>query len=119
MRGSQFSHSESTSTLTRGVPEITSDVMENGVVLAYTDLGTNEDGWWALPQVYPLSSNTVVMNFAYTEAVLAIQLVSNSTENFSSVFDGVAIKCVIIPTLAGKAEVDFSDYEAVARHYGL
>lgn len=119
LRSSQFIHRESTSTFSRATPEITRDVLQNGVVLAYTDLGTDKDGWWALPQVYPVSNITLVMNFAYVEEVFAIQITSNSTENFSSVFDGFTIKCVIIPTVAAKTRVDYSDYEAVARHYGL
>ncbi len=93
-------------------PLITADVVENGVVLAYSDLGSDGDLWVPLPVLFGALSQT----FTYAEGSFGI-LISrpNTAPPQASVFDGDQIRVVTFSS-AGVQKldgVDTEDYEAV------
>ena len=61
---SQFVNTGSVETNTRQMREIDEAVLSGGVVLCYTDLGTEGDTWTAMPLMLPTDALTVNMTFS-------------------------------------------------------
>ena len=77
-------------------PLITSEVIEGGAVLAYTDLGSGEE-WYPLP--YPIFS--ITLSFGYEEGGVGVVITRPSDENpVASLFDGHKVRFVIFPPVA-------------------
>ena len=104
-------------------PEITASVLSNGLVLAYTDLGSGEMFWFPLPLVLPIDENNLVtQSFAYSLSTLEILLTRSSVVSppTASIFDGDVIRVVIVDG-AGKTGLDgvsLDDHDAVMKALG-
>lgn len=100
--------------------EITQDVLDNGIVLAFTDLGSGGGGWWSLPLVLPASENlTMVVQYAYLVGGVVIQLTNSIDASVAFAVDGFGVKVIVLPAGANKVGIDLTNYEAVARYSGL
>lgn len=119
LSASGFSQGENIEEFAHSTSALTSEVTGEGIVIAYTDLGTSGQGWVAIPLVLPLSSTSVVLTQAYQQGIFSILILKNTSEVLASIFDGFRVKVIVIPPGAGKASIDYSNYEAVAEHYGL
>jgi hypothetical protein len=105
-------------------PEITSRVVQSGIVMAYfREQGT----WTALPYTYgvesaelPAVDYTVTLGYAFEAGFLEV-FYEASTDIVIDDLPDQTIKVVVIENLAGTraAGVDLTDYNAVANHYGL
>jgi len=107
------------------VPELTRRIAEGGAVLAFfREQGT----WTAMPYTFadPTADGTAVartisLGYAFEERLLEVFYeASHSSVNLRTQPDR-EIKLVMIDAavLAGKTDVDFSDYEAVKQAFGL
>ena len=76
--------------------EITQEIVNGGLVLAYTDLGT-DDGWIQLPFVVPGSGNAVSVQFAYRTGEFEMLLVRERGEPVAEIFAGFTVKIILIP----------------------
>jgi hypothetical protein len=105
-------------------PEITERVVQNGAVMAYfREQGT----WTALPYTYgvespdlPAVDYTVTLGYAFETGFLEVFYEASSGFVTDELPDQL-IKVVVIESFAGtrSAEVDLTDYNAVANHFGL
>ena len=119
LRASAFEIREDVENYGRQVPEITSDVVNGGVVLSYIDLGTGNT-WWSLPMSLAVQNAAAGIIVYYQVGVWGMQMMTTSGERLASYLDGHVVKLVIIPPeMVGKNAPDLTDYEAVARYYGL
>jgi len=89
--------------------------VNNGLVLAFTDNGTNGTAWVAFPYMIPATNNSVVMNYGYNPGRLLLTLIAETGSGYGSLFAGWRIKVILIPpaSLASVSAVDLSDYEQV------
>ena len=91
---------------------ITQSVMDAGAVLAYTDLGTGESAWFALP----FSVLNVTIGFAYElgEATILIQR-PDGVPPVAVAFQGDRVRFVVLSPSQNQAlkSVDREDYEEV------
>lgn len=93
-------------------PSITRAVLDGGIVLGYYT--ANRERWLIMPVVISPYSLT----YAYQEGVFVVQAIGGSG---AELWGGTEVKAVVIPPsqVAGKGALDYTDYEAVARYYGL
>ncbi len=107
-----FTDNEGIELAAYAAPLITADVVENGVVLAYSDLGSDRDFWVPLP----VFLGTLSQTFTYAEGSLGI-LISrpNAAPPQASVFAGDQIRVVTFSSAGAQKldGVDTEDYEAV------
>ncbi len=106
------------------VPSITPSVVDNGAVLAFFwEQGT----WTAMPYTFaeespdlPAVDYTITLGYGYDDLFLEIFYeASTDAVNLGNQPDR-QVRAVIIDGFApGKAGVDLTDYEAVARYYGI
>ena len=96
---------------------VTQGVMDRGAILAYSDLGTNGQGWIALP----LQLGTVTLTYAFGPGLLQVFIFRPvGTAAVAGSFDGHQIRFLIFePATAALLEnVDTNDYEAVLSAIG-
>lgn len=116
LTASDFVLEEGIETYSRSVPQITAEIIQGGIVLAYMDFGTNGEGWWSLPLGISVNGGSGDIITFYAEGRFGIQAMTASGELLSSALDGYLIRLVIIPPSAGKRS---GSYEEVALYYGL
>lgn len=115
------------------VPLVTSNVVANGAVLVF--LRDLENTWAALPYTYgieapdqPVVDYTVSIGYAYDTGLIDVFVEASSSDDV--VWDEIledpllgesrAIRFVIFDSyIAGKNDVDVTDYEALRKRYGL
>jgi hypothetical protein len=106
------------------VPAITQSVVNNGAVLAYF---REQDTWTALPYTFSYESPdfdavdfTVMFGFAFERRFFELFYEASTTAVNPAAQPDRLVKLVIIDGFpAGKVDIDWSDYEAVARHFNL
>lgn len=106
------------------VPSITPSVVDNGAVLAFfREQGT----WTAMPYTFaeespelPAVDYTITLGYGYDDAFLEVFYEASTEAVDLDIQPAREIRAVIIDGFApGKAGVDHTDYDAVARYYGL
>ena len=96
--------------------------VDEGIVLAYLRFnGTT--AWHPLPLTTPFENDVVVLRFNFDidsfNLILEGEVADNNDVN-EEIFDGDTLRVVVIPPdQLIKAKVDYSNYEQVARLYGL
>ncbi len=116
LASSDFTDSGSVEGAEYSVPEVTAEIAQNGLVLAYTDLGDGSGTrWFALPLSLPLTDNIVIQSFAYRPGVFGVQFTRESGPAVASVFSGHVVKVVLISPLGktGLDGIDVTDHDAV------
>lgn len=100
------------------VPEISSDIVESGLVLVYYRADANSP-WLALPYTFISHSSNYIekLDFIYDFQYVGIQ--SMATDKNASAWEGFFRIVVADGWPAGKTEVDKNDYEAVASFLGI
>ena len=95
---------------------ITREIHERGVILAYTDLGSNEDEWYALPITF--GGGDVTLTYASLVGGFVVLILRGpGIPPRASVFNGDKIRVVAIaPSATSMIKgVDTQDYAAVMR----
>lgn len=120
LSSSGFSGDRGVEEFQRSMSALTSDIIEDGVVLAYTDLGNNAF-WYALPLTIVANGTTVSQTYAFRDGSFSFLALSDPASFIASTFDGHHIRVVLIPPsqAASKTSLDYSRYLDVARYYGL
>ena len=101
-----------------GVPEVSPDIVDNGVVLAYYR-AQDTDPWIALPFTF-ISHDpeyVEVFDFVYQDELVTLQ--SSATDREGTAYAGV-VRLVIaeaVPVL--KRSIDYKNYQEVAEIFGL
>jgi len=117
LQATDFTDSNFLESAVYSAPNLTADIVSNGIVLAYSDLGSSGAYWIALPVTVPIQSNIVVFSFGYGEGFLELDISREAGSPVASVFEGDTIKVVTIAGVAKRdLNVDLSDYEAVMRY---
>ena len=98
------------------VPDITANVVDEGAVLLFfRDQGT----WTAMPYTfYTPAGRSVSFGFGYEVGFLEV-FYESPNATLSTLPDREMKAVIIDGFFAGKAGIDLTDYEAVARHFGL
>lgn len=94
---------------------ITQSVVDEGAVLAYTDLGT-VNIWAPLPYVFDTVDGESTQTFIYAVGEFGVFLVRPiGLPPIASLFDGDRVRVVIFPSGSGDKlnDVDTEDYDAV------
>lgn len=101
------------------VSTLTSDVVDDGLVVAYTDLGG--DGWFALPITLPVDLFlTVEYGYAYGVGELTFLITRSSGNPVAESVDGHRLKVITAPPGSGDLDgVDLHDHGAVVRALGI
>ena len=104
----------------RNIPELTASVANNGIVMAYTDLGTGSV-WFALPFSRAPGSSLETLTYAFAPGQFAFIALSVPATTLANSYDGHRIRVVLIPSseAASKTDLDYSNYLNLARYYGL
>ncbi|HMB92875.1 MAG TPA: collagen-like protein [Rhodothermales bacterium] len=127
MRESEFINLGLEEQMTLQMREIDQGIMDGGVVVVYTDFGTEGDTWYALPMTIPTEPLTINLSYALRLGFFTLLITKSqeTTEKVASMFDFNQVRVITIPPVASKraerwfGDVDYADYEAVARAYGL
>jgi hypothetical protein len=106
------------------VPAITQSVVNNGAVLAYF---REQDTWTALPYTFAYESAdfdavdfTVMFGFAFERRFFELFYEASTTAVNPAAQPDRLVKLVIIDGFpAGKEDIDWTDYEVVARRFNL
>ena len=117
LRGSDFRQvSQSLEVAEYAASMITREVHERGVILAYTDLGSNLQVFYPLPIYF--NSGEVELSYASTlgSAIVTI-LRPSGTQSLASQFSGHRVRFVAIAPSAAPmlGDVDLADYDAVMK----
>ena len=100
------------------VPQLTSNIASDGLVLAYTNLGTTSF-WVALPLTLPVQGNTIVLFYAYRTGTIEIDITREAGPAVASVFSNHTIKVVMIEGISKRGlGVDLADHDAVMNAIG-
>lgn len=84
-------------TYVREVPQITSEVVSEGLVFCFIDLGSAQREWHAMPLVSTAGGQAVNVTFAYAANELTIRIVKTAPGRLAPMFDGYAVKVVLVP----------------------
>ncbi|MDX1531565.1 MAG: hypothetical protein R3362_08570 [Rhodothermales bacterium] len=120
----------------RAFPELTQSAVDDGVVLLYvSDVvdadGLRREGWTALPLTLGFDIDddffvdyTTTLTYTYDVNTLYVNLIGSddfTIEDFVDLgeFEDVLFKLVAIPGGSFARGIDYADYEAVKRAYGL
>ena len=117
-----FDNSASVQSAVRSMPEVTSAVASSGAVLAYTDIGSGQDAWTALPFVLITEAGSAsTLSYGFGAGFFETLILKNIAANLAPVYAGFRIRVVIIPpaTAAMLGRIDKSDYEAVRSAMGF
>ncbi len=102
------------------VPEITFNVVESGLVMAYYRELEN-DPWIALPYTFishdPNTNYIETLDFIYAQRYFSLK--SQATDREATPFEGFVRIVVADAIPLGKNEIDLRDYDQVAAYYGL
>lgn len=99
---------------------ITNSVVSSGIVLAYTDLGTDQETWLALPlNIFGLN-----LNFGYQTGFVTLLIIRPiGSEPAAPVFNGDYVRFVVLQPnqaqMLKDRKIDTSDYHAVISTLGL
>ena len=98
--------------------EITRRVVESGAVLAFTDFGTGQDLWIALP--LPVSTpnpNPIIatLNYSYQVGTFTLIIFKNTAANLAPAYSDFRIRVVIFPPASSRLldGIDTRSYEQV------
>tara|TARA_R110000868_G_scaffold37111_1_gene131264 strand:+ start:2883 stop:3404 length:522 start_codon:yes stop_codon:yes gene_type:complete len=97
--------------------------VDEGIVLGYLRF-KGQNSWYALPLTTPFENDNVVLGYSFDIDDFSLILegeVANNNEANEELFDGDVLRIVAIPpTFAAKYKgLDYSNYEAVVKAYGL
>jgi len=96
--GTGFLQTVGLETLEYAVPQITRTIAQDGMVIAYSNLGSpNPDDWYALPLVMPMNGNAINLTYAYSTGAVYLHVMAESGSGWSKMFAGHTIKLVLIP----------------------
>ncbi len=95
------------------VPEITTDIVENGLVLVYYRADANSP-WLALPYTYISHNPSYLEKLDFIYDLQFVGLQSMATDKNASAWEGYFRLVIADGWPAGKVDVDQNDYEAVA-----
>lgn len=104
---------------------ITSEVADEGVVLAYTDVGASGGAWLALPWTLPADENlTVEITYVFAEGAFGLMVMRPEGYGpVAEVLDGARVKVVAIPPSEANSSslemLQAMSYEEVAERYEL
>ncbi|MEL7530684.1 MAG: hypothetical protein AAFN10_05220 [Bacteroidota bacterium] len=100
------------------VPEITSSIVESGLVMVYYRPDT-QSPWIALPYTYISHNPSFVekLDFIYDLNFVGIQ--SQATDKGAAAYEGFFRMIIASAIPVGKMEVDINNYEAMAEFYGI
>ncbi|MEM6768247.1 MAG: hypothetical protein AAF824_22550 [Bacteroidota bacterium] len=102
------------------VPEITFNIVESGLVLAYYR-EQEDDPWIALPYTFishdPSTNYIETLDFIYAQQYFSLK--SQATDREATPFEGFVRIVVADAIPLGKTEIDLRDYDQVAAYYGL
>ena len=100
------------------VPEITSDIVDHGMVMVYYRPDT-QSPWIALPYTYISHDPEFIekLDFIYDLGFVGIQ--SQATDREAAAYEGFFRLIVASAVPVGKMEVDLTDYNAMAEFYNL
>ena len=117
-----FDNSASVQSAVRSMPEVTSAVASAGAVLAYTDIGSGQEMWTALPFVLITETGGAsTLSYGYGTGFFETLILKNIAADLSIIYAGFRIRVVLIPpaSAAMLGRVDESDYEAVRSAIGF
>ena len=100
--------------------EITNSIVSAGVVLAYTDLGSDQQTWVALP----FGINSLNLTFGYQVGLVSLIIIRpQGSTPAASLFDGDHVRFFVLSPSQSQIltdkQIDVSDYHAVARVLGV
>ncbi|MEM7370911.1 MAG: collagen-like protein [Bacteroidota bacterium] len=100
------------------VPEITQDIVSNGLVLVYYRADT-QDPWTALPYTIIAHNPDYIekLDFIYDLAFVGLQ--SQASDRNATAYEGIIRVIVASAVPVGKMEVDYSNYDEVATYLGI
>lgn len=102
IRSSHFSTGRITvATALYPMPELAQAVVDGGIVTGYWDLGSGDDRWWQLPDVFQFSDGIVTtVNFIYSVGSVGLQVTGPNAAsvraNVASI-DGYRLRVVVLP----------------------
>ena len=100
------------------VPEITEDINESGLVLAYFR-ANDQDPWTALPFTFISHDPEYTETFDFTYEIGFVTLFSKATDRGAQAFEGTVRLIVAEGIPIGKTEIDYTNFEEVAAAFGL
>lgn len=97
------------------------------VILVYRKSGTDNGNsvWQQIPRTLYLTEGDLDYDFDFTRADVQIYAggtidFANQTTAFKNKYlNGQTFRIVVVPSAAGKANVDYSDYNAVIKYFGI
>ena len=109
---------------TLSVPEITSDIFNNGAVLVYRIIDISPNSFNMLPYTYVDNTSTTYMDYdAYVDHIdLSYKTIDNGVNSTNTPAITMFFKIVIIegmPLAAVKEKVNITNYNAVASYFKL
>ncbi len=102
------------------VPEITADIVENGIVLVYYR-ANDVDPWFFLPftEVNNVAGEEFIEVLDYIYGLGFVELRSIANDRGSTAFEGTFRIIVAQATPLEKKGIDYSDYDAVMELFGI
>ena len=104
-------------TFNKSIPDITTDVINNGTVLGYIKSSGN---YYALPYIQTSVNNMFITNYYYSEG--SITIVIKESDLFTSVpFDPVAFRFVVLSSVEKNmlSHIDINNYYEVSNELEL
>ena len=100
------------------VPEITQDIVDNGLVLVYYRADT-QDPWTALPYTIVSHNPDYIekLDFIYDLGFVGMQ--SQASDRNATAYEGIFRVIVATAIPVGKMEVDYSNYHEVSTLLGI
>lgn len=105
---------------TLNIPQLTSSIVDNGIVLVYGGVRFGES-WTALP--YPFFEWGVTKFLSFSVETGSVVLRYSQSNNVTPDSPSIAFKVVIVPgnniPRPASPSLDYTDYKAVCEYYGI
>ena len=101
--------------------QITQTIVDKGTVLVYTDQGTGQDNWTALPFTKPVQDFNATLSYSYEAGTFSILITKDTDASLAKVFAGQRIRVVVVPP-EGELylnSIEAGNYASLETFFGL